>query len=140
MTSIKNRIHIITLRKSKISCEAKIQLSLNKRQKETQLNKEETEEEREEREETAPQQRSADQENNENRPNSLTPMLYRSYIQQTEMGLSGGERLYQLPKKRFYWPNMERVLKILLETSASALLRKKPRPMDIVGIDFLKVD
>ena len=56
------------------------------------------------------------------------------------MGHSGWERLYQRPKERFYCPNMEKVLKILLETSASALLKENSGPVDKIWIDFLKVD
>jgi len=70
------------------------------------------------------------------------------------MGHLGAERTYQLAKERVYWPKMEADIKEFISTKCQCLLSKKPRiipyaplgtvtpagPMNIVSIDFLKVD
>jgi len=85
-------------------------------------------------------------------PSSLRGLVYQELHQ--EMGHLGAERTYQLAKERVYWPKMEADIKEFISTKCQCLLSKKPRiipyaplgtvthagPMDIVSIDFLKVD
>ena len=69
------------------------------------------------------------------------------------MGHLGGERVYQLAKERFYRPDMEKDIKDFIKNKCIRLRQRKPHvlpqtplgtvkssgPIDLVGIDFLKV-
>ena len=69
------------------------------------------------------------------------------------MGHLRGERVYQLAKEKFYWYG-KKFIKDYIKIKCICLSQKKPHvlpqaplgtvkssgPMDIVGIDFLKVD
>ena len=83
---------------------------------------------------------------------SLRNLVYRELHE--KMGHFGGERVYQLRKERFYWPGMEKDIKDYIKNKCTCLSQRKPHvlpqaplgtvklsgPIDIVGIDFLKVD
>ena len=85
-------------------------------------------------------------------PPSLRNLVYQELHE--KMGNLGGKRVYQLAKERFYWPGMEKDIEDYIKNKCICLSQRKPHvlpqvslgtvkssgPMDIVGIDFLKVD
>ena len=87
----------------------------------------------------------------------VLPKSMRKTIYQTlhiDMGHIGTEKVYQIARKRVYWPEMEKHIKDLIENSCLCLIQKKPRiaqraelqsivssmPMELITIDFVKLE
>ena len=85
-------------------------------------------------------------------PPSLKWLIYQHF--QKNIAHLGAERSYHLAKSRVYWPNMEKDIKFFIDNDCPCLASKKTNKnphaplgtvtsasqMDIVAIDFLKVD
>jgi len=85
-------------------------------------------------------------------PSSLHWLVFQEFHQ--NMAHLGATRTYQLARERFYWPNMEEDIKTYISKKCSCLISRKPHvipyaplgtvtatsPLDIVSLDFLKVD
>ena len=85
-------------------------------------------------------------------PPSLKWLIYQEFHK--NIAHLGAERSYHLAKLRVCWPNMEKDIKFLIDNECPSLALKKQyitphaslgtaastSPMDIIAIDFLKVD
>ena len=70
------------------------------------------------------------------------------------MGHLGSEKVWELAKTRFYWPNMRRDIDLYVQKQCRCVMSKKPnvaeraplvpitssRPFELVSIDFLHLD
>ena len=65
-------------------------------------------------------------------PPSLRNLVYQEFHE--EMCHLGGERVYQLAKKRFYWPSMEKDIKDYIENKHIYLSQRKPYMLPPVPI------
>ena len=85
-------------------------------------------------------------------PPSLKWVIYQEFHK--NIAHLGAERSYHLVKSRVYWPNMEKDIKFFIDNECPCLASKKQHitphaplgtvtstsPIDIIAIDFLKVD
>ena len=85
-------------------------------------------------------------------PKKYHSIVYKELHQ--EMGHLGTERVLDLARERFYWPNMERDIKHFVTNVCSCLKQRKPNvptraplqpivshaPFEIVSIDFLHLE
>ena len=87
----------------------------------------------------------------------VLPMKYRQQIYKSlhnELGHMGAERVLQLAKQRVYWPKMQSDIEDYTQRQCVCLTQRRPRtkpvaplksihstsPMELVAIDFLKLD
>ena len=85
-------------------------------------------------------------------PPSLKWFIYQEFHK--KIAHLGAERSYHRAKSRIYWPNMEKDIKFFIDNECLCLASKKQHitphaplgtltstsPMEIIAIDFLKVD
>jgi len=87
----------------------------------------------------------------------VVPPSFRSEIYRelhSNMGHLGSERVYQLAKERFYWPNMERDIHHFVTSCCPCIKDKRPQyqtkspllslsssaPFELLSVDFLKLE
>ena len=85
-------------------------------------------------------------------PPKYTDVVYREL--HSEMGHLGAERVYQLAKERFFWPNMQRDITHFVTSCCPCLRDKNPRyhtraplqsisssaPFELLSVDFLELE
>lgn len=85
-------------------------------------------------------------------PSKLKQLVYTELHE--KMGHLGPQRVLQLARMRFYWPNMETDITEYIHHKCSCIFQKKPHviphaplgtittsaPMELIGIDFLHLD
>ena len=85
-------------------------------------------------------------------PAKLRSIVYK--YMHNEMGHLGAEWVFQLTRKRFYWPYMHTDIKHYIDKECKCIIQKRPHhheyaplqrivtsaPMDLVGIDFVHLE
>ena len=85
-------------------------------------------------------------------PSSLKPLIYDHL--HVEMGHLGPERVFQLARRRVYWPKMFSDIQNFVQTQCSCIVQKRPHaqqqaqlqsiitsmPMELVAIDFVHLE
>ena len=87
----------------------------------------------------------------------VMPEIYKNLVYQelhTNLGHIGSDRVLDLARRRFYWPNMQKDIEFFVRNQCRCLVSKKPNlpvraplvpinasaPFEMISIDFLHLD